>query len=67
MGDPSSDARHAERMVASLKCQGEVMGYWREAKRRGVSAHELTFLSRAKAQLKKSKKWNDRWQSLEVK
>ena len=44
--DPKTNADHAAKMIGSLACLDEVAGYWAEAKRRGIAAHELDLLAR---------------------
>jgi hypothetical protein len=52
VSDPRTDEAHAWRMIYSLQCGDELRGYYAEAKRRGISAHELRLLQERAKTLK---------------
>jgi len=58
--NPQTNLKHAERMIRSLACQSEVMGYYNQAKLRGLASHELELLSEKKAELMKIKQWREK-------
>lgn len=55
---PRENPDHAAKMIGSLACQGEVEGYWLEARKRGLAPHELKMLSQRKRELMKAKAWS---------
>lgn len=58
--NPQTNLKHAERMIRSMSSQSEVMGYYNQAKLRGLASHEIELLSEKKAELMKIKQWREK-------